>query len=118
MAARAGIGTTWLAWEVSASPHALARQAGALALTRAERAYLFELAGRHDPDAPPDSMAPDAPESIRIIVQSIERLFVGWLGDGQQKNLLQYMFQEPAARTLLPDWPDMAKRLLAEFRAD
>lgn len=143
LAARAGIGTTWLAWieqgrEVSASPHALARLAGALALTRAERVYLFELAGRRDPDAPPDSAAPDAPESIRIIVQSIpqpaygldrawnaccwnraaERLFVGWLGQGQQKNLLRYMFTEPAARALLPDWADRAKRLLAEFRAD
>ncbi len=143
LAARAGIGTTWCAWieqgrDVNASPHALARLATALALTRAERAYLFELAGRRDPHAPPDDIVLDAPVSIRVVVRSIsqpaygldgawnascwnpaaERLFVGWLGQGQQKNLLRYMFTTPVARTLVPDWSDRSKRLLAEFRTD
>ena len=56
LALRAGISATWCAWleqgrEVRASPHALSRLAHALMLTRAERTYLFELAGRHDPEA-------------------------------------------------------------------
>ena len=47
LAARAGISATWCTWieqarDVQPSPHALARLAAALALTRAERAYLGE----------------------------------------------------------------------------
>ena len=64
LAARAGISITWCTWieqgrDVKASPHALARLALALMLSRAERAYLFELSGVRDPvtlavsDAPP-----------------------------------------------------------------
>lgn len=143
LAARAGIGTTWCAWieqgrEVSASPEALARLAVALALTPAERAYLFELAGRRDPDAPRSEPGPEAPASLRAMVEALShpaygldgawnaccwngaaaRLFDGWLGEGRQKNLLRYVFTEPSARVLIPDWEDRAVRLLAEFRAD
>jgi transcriptional regulator with XRE-family HTH domain len=143
LAARAGIGTTWCAWieqgrDVNASPHALARLAEALALTRAERAYLFELAGRRDPDAHWPETPTDAPASVRTLVESLPQpaygldrawnaccwnsgaahLFTGWLGQGRQKNLLRYMFTEPSARALVPDWAERASRLLAEFRAD
>src|SRR5271169_124541 len=49
-----GISATWYTWieqgrDVSVSPLALARLAGALRLGRAERTYLFELAGKRDP---------------------------------------------------------------------
>jgi transcriptional regulator with XRE-family HTH domain len=55
LAARAGISTVWCAWieqgrEVQASPKTLSRIAGALDLTPEERAQLFELAGRTDPE--------------------------------------------------------------------
>jgi transcriptional regulator with XRE-family HTH domain len=55
LAAKAGISTIWCAWieqgrEVQASPHTLSRLAAALALTESERARLFELAGRPDPE--------------------------------------------------------------------
>lgn len=143
LAARAGISTTWCAWleqgrDVSASPHVFARIATALAMTRAERAYLFELAGRMDPYLPQDSIAPEAPYSIRMMIQSLrqpaygldrawnaccwneaaQHLFIGWLSEGRQKNLLRFMFLEPSARRLVPDWAERSKRLLAEFRAD
>src|SRR6202035_1067361 len=50
-----GLSVTWYTWleqgrEVSVSPTAVARLANALRLGRAERAYLFELAGKRDPD--------------------------------------------------------------------
>lgn len=51
------------------------------------------------------------------------RLFVG-LFDGHADdepgppNLLRYVFTSPAARALLPDWPERCGRLLAEFRRD
>lgn len=143
IAARAGIGVTWCAWieqgrDISVSPDALARLALALALTPAERAYLFELAGRRDPAAPPAMTTSPAPEAVASIVMALpfpaygldrlwnascwnpvaERLFADWLGPGRARNLLRYTFLSPSARTLLPDWEDRARRLLAEFRAD
>lgn len=143
LASRAGISATWCAWleqgrEVRASPHALSRLAHALALTRAERAYLFELAGRHDPDATTATPSPTAPGSIAAAVAAMdcpaygldrfwnaccwnaaaETLFRGWLDQGPQPNLLRFIFLDPAAKTLIPDWEPRALRLLAEFRSD
>lgn len=136
----AGVSSTWFTWleqgrEVSASPEALARVAGALQLTRAERAYLFALAGRRDPAAP--AVAAEAPPGLAEAVArfdgpaygldrcwtavcwnpAAERLFAGWLG-GPERNLLRYIFREPSARRLIVDWPDRARRVIAEFRAD
>lgn len=143
LAARAGIGVTWCAWieqgrDVRASPEALARLSVALVLTPAERAYLFELAGRRDPHAPAAETIPEAPEPVRALVATVghpaygldrlwnaccwnaaaQHLFDGWLGDGQQKNLLRFVFTSPAAQCLIPDWENRALRLLAEFRTD
>jgi len=52
-----GASLTWIAWleqgrEVSPSAPLLARLAAALRLAPAERVYLFELAGKRDPEAP------------------------------------------------------------------
>jgi hypothetical protein len=47
------------------------------------------------------------------------RLFVGWLDDkSHDRNLLRFVFLSPTARALLTDWPERARRLVAEFRAD
>lgn len=141
LAASAGISTTWCAWieqgrPVQASPETLGRLAAALALTPAERDYLFELAGRLDPELP--KATPCAPPSLVASVQAIRhpaygldrlwtacvwneaaaRLFVGWLDGDHQRNLLRFVFLAPAARVLIPEWPERARRLLAEFRAD
>ncbi|MBO9518245.1 MAG: helix-turn-helix domain-containing protein [Porphyrobacter sp.] len=143
LAARAGIGVTWCAWieqgrEISVSSETLARLATALALTPAERVYLFELAGRRDPAAPQSIATSQAPEAVSALVQALpypaygldrfwnaccwneaaENLFADWLGDDCQRNLLRYTFTVPSARKLLPDWEERARRLLAEFRAD
>lgn len=143
LAARAGIGVTWCAWieqgrEISVSPEALGRLAMALALTPAERAYLFELAGRRDPAASDVARPSEAPEGVAFLVQALpcpaygldplwnacswnsaaQELFAGWLGDGDRRNLLRYAFTSREARTLLPDWDQRARRILAEFRAD
>ncbi|HEX7858261.1 MAG TPA: helix-turn-helix transcriptional regulator [Sphingobium sp.] len=147
LAAQAGIGVTWVAWieqgrEVRPSADTLARLAGALRLTDAERAYLFTLAGRADPDNPfSGPFAPedgDAPASIVALVRAVKhpaygldpawnicaanaaarRLFIGLFNDSGHRNLLRYVFTDPAARTLLPDWEQRVARLLAEFRRD
>jgi len=50
-----GLSTTWFTWieqgrDISVSPSALSRLSRVLQLGRAERAYLFDLAGKRDPD--------------------------------------------------------------------
>ncbi len=143
LAARAGISATWCAWieqgrDVQVSPQALVRLAQALALTRAERAYLFELADRRDPQHPALELTAEAPASLRATVDAVAhpaygldrlwnaccwnapaaQLFEGWLSGNCQRNLLRFVFVEPAARKLIPRWKERARRLLAEFRAD
>jgi transcriptional regulator with XRE-family HTH domain len=57
VASLCGISPTWLTWieqgrASAVSPGTLARIATVLMLTQAERDYLFDLAGVHDPDRP------------------------------------------------------------------
>lgn len=144
LAERAGISATWCAWieqgrQVQASPHALARLARALELTRAERAYLFELAARRDPDEEEGDAIEDVPASLVAAVSMVQHpayaldrnwnaccwnsaaasLFADWLDErSEQKNLMRYVFLDPRARELIVDWELRALRLLAEFRAD
>ncbi|MGE4430102.1 MAG: helix-turn-helix transcriptional regulator [Sphingobium sp.] len=143
LAGRAGIGVTWCAWieqgrDVRASANTLSRLAHALRLTQAERAYLFELAGRHDPDNPFAQGEGEAPASITALVptfswpaygldpawnicaanEAAHHLFIGLFDQEEHRNLLRYVFTAPEARQLIPDWEGRAGRLLAEFRAD
>jgi transcriptional regulator with XRE-family HTH domain len=137
-----GLSVTWYTWleqgrEMSLSAAALSRLAAALRLGRAERAYLFELAGRRDPDqgggesdvVPPAVLACvgliEAPAYIldrswtaRSWNALAERLFVGWLDTPGDRNLLRFIFLEPAARSLICDYENRARRVVAEFRAD
>jgi transcriptional regulator with XRE-family HTH domain len=144
LAARAGISAVWCAWieqgrDIQASPRALGRLATALDLSAGERATLFALAGRPDPEV--EAPAPDTPaasESLDKVVAGFEhpayaldpewnaicwnagaaRLFPYWLGVGRQRNLLRYAFLDRSARTPAALWQDWARRLLDEFRAD
>lgn len=143
LAARAGISATWCTWieqgrDVKASAPTLGRLARALMLSRAERAYLFELSGIRDPEISSVDEIVDAPASIRAAVDAVahpaygldrlwtaccwnkaaSRLFRGWLSDDCQRNLLTFVFLDSAARDLLPNWKERAARLLAEFRSD
>jgi transcriptional regulator with XRE-family HTH domain len=141
MAQLCGMSPTWYAWieqgrEISVSPPALARLALAMRLTPAERAYIFALARKRDP-AEPALQAPDeAPGEWREVVRAVAtpaylldrlwrarawnepaaRLFGGWLGG--EFGLLDYVFLDGAARRLIVDWENRARRLVAEFRAD
>lgn len=135
-----GLSVTWYTWieqgrDVSVSPSALACLARGLRLSRAERTYLFELAGKRDPERPGDG--DDPPEAVLACVDAINgpayildrawnarrwnakaaRLFAGWLDAGGERNLLRYVFLRPEARSLIRDWPTRAHRVVAEFRA-
>ena len=135
------VSATWYTWieqgrPVSVSPATLARLARGLQLSRAERAYLFELAGKLDPEWNRE-IRDDVPDSVLACVDAIngpayildrlwtarrwnkaaEQLFVGWLDRGGEPNLLRYVFCHPTARTLICDWEERARRVAAEFRA-
>ncbi|MBK6971439.1 MAG: helix-turn-helix domain-containing protein [Sterolibacteriaceae bacterium] len=143
----AGISPTWYTWieqgrPVNVSADALERLAQGLHLTRGERAYIFELAGRRDPLA----AAPESDAAADLLISLVANiaipayilgrtwdmlawnkpaaaLFAGWLDQRVReselpRNLLRYVFLAPGARALIVDWETRAGRLVAEFRAD
>ena len=138
------VSPTWLTWleqgrPVSASAKMLARLAQVLQLSAAERAYLFEVADKHDPSHATGEGGGLATAELAAIVAAIAApayildrawnavawndaaaaLFTGWLhGDAATPNQLRFMFLEPGARELVVGWPERAQRLVAEFRAD
>lgn len=136
----AAISSTWYArleqgQEVRPSSAALGRIADVLHLSPAERAYLFQVAQRVDPDGAPGLVGQPAMEAIESCVVSISYpacvvdkywtllfwnkgladLFPAWLS-GPERNVLRYMFLDPSVRTVVGDWEPRARRLLAQFR--
>ena len=142
LAEATGVGVTWITWleqgrDVSASPTALARLADALQLNPAERASLFDLAGRRDPVEPGERRTelPGHVLALPALLQvpaylldhlwtarawnaAAAKLFTGWLDGERDRNLLRFVFLSPDAQVLIADWPERAQRLVAEFRAD
>ncbi|MDA8094960.1 MAG: helix-turn-helix transcriptional regulator [Betaproteobacteria bacterium] len=148
-AALCGISPTWYTWieqgrTVAVSPKTLGDMAAGLRLTPAERAYLFQLAGKVDPLAGEPSGQADG-EALDVLVRSVStpayvlgrnwdalswnlpaaRLFEDWLGKRASAgtglagpNLLRYVFVHPGAPDLIVDWESRAYRLVAEYRAD
>lgn len=139
-----GISPTWYTWieqgRTSAiSVETLSAIAAGLRLSRAERAYLFELSARADP-APPRVEGSD-PQQLLALVQAVRtpayildrhwdaiawnrpaaEFFVDWLGSGSrmvERNLLRYVFTDDRAPAFIVDWGERARRLVAEYRAD
>lgn len=141
----AGVSATWFTWleqgrDIALSAAALDRVARALRFSRAQRVYLFELAGRRDPAAATGGEDAAEADSLRAslaaLVESIAgpsyvldrcwrvlahnaafaALFPGC--PGREDNFLRYIFLDPAPRTLIPDWGNRTRRALAEFRLD
>ena len=138
----AGISPTWYVRleqgrEITPSSAVLSRIADVLRLVPAERAYLFDLAGRVDPIANPNHGDELVYGTIKKCVLSISspayvldkywtlmfwndalaKLFSLWLA-GPEKNLLRHMFVDPNARTFVVDWELRARQLLGQFRVD
>jgi transcriptional regulator with XRE-family HTH domain len=144
VAQMAGISATWYTRleqgkEVTPSGAALGRIADVLQLVPAERAYLFHVARRVDPNEASISVDEDrlVSKAIENFVLSISYpaylldkywtplfwnagvadLFPLWL-KSHEKNVLRYMFLDPSARTLVADWESRVRHLLARFRVD
>ena len=144
LAQACGMSPTWYTWleqgrDIAVSAAALARLADGLRLSAAERAYLFELGGRRDPawvrqgsSAEPGPLrvmrrALDAIDAPAYLLDPLWQalawntaaaaLFSAWVG-GPDPCLLGFVFMAAEARTLIPDWENRARRLVAEFRAD
>lgn len=138
-----GLSSTWYTWieqarEVSISAGALAAVAGALRLSRAERAYLFDLAGKRDPERGAAPLPHHAAAQVQAAVAAVAApayaldrcwdvlawndaaadIFRGWLDVPGAKNLLRYIFLDAGALTLIQAWESRARRVVAEFRAE
>jgi transcriptional regulator with XRE-family HTH domain len=140
----AGVSVTWYTWieqgrDIHFSVEVLESLARVLCLPAPEKNYLFALAGmRPTHDVEP----PDTP-SLSTLAHIVEHqghypayimgrywhlLAWNWaaaklFGDfadlpESERNMLWYTFARPETRTLVVDWAERARRLLAEFRAD
>ncbi len=96
-----GISPTWYTWieqgrTAAISPRTLVALAQGLHLTQAERAYLFEIAGRLDPSPPGPAMtgAEDLTALVRVIRAPAYVLDRHW-------NAIEW---NPAAAALFGDW--------------
>ncbi len=147
VASLCGISPTWYTWieqgrTAAISVATLADLAAGLRFSAAERAYLFQLAGRADPALPTMKNEENAPyealvEGILSPAYMLDRywnaiawnssaaqLFHEWLesvprqGREPAPNLLRYVFLHPGAADLIVAWEDRAWRLAAEYRAD
>lgn len=138
------ISPTWYTWleqgrEISLSASALDRIATGLQLSATERSYVFELARRRDPAPRREDPSEAAPAGLARAIAVISapayvldrlwcvrawnsgaaRLFGDWLErSAPSPNLLRFIFLEPAARSLIFDWEERARRVVAEVRAD
>jgi transcriptional regulator with XRE-family HTH domain len=143
VAEMAKISPTWYARleqgkEVTPSGAALGRVADVLGLAPAERAYLFQVARRVDPNGASNIVAADlVAKAMESSVLSISYpacvldkywtplfwnpkfgdLFPLWL-NGPERNVLRYMFLDSSVRTIVLDWEPRARRLLAHFRVE
>ena len=140
LASIAGISTTWYTFleqgrDVHASGQVLTAIADALRLDESERAHLITIAA--DDTRPIEDFEYLAPEVADIpkLVQpnpayvtgssydllayndAAAELFTG-ATDGPNPNLARWMFLDPVARDVLPDWPVVAQGLLARLRTN
>jgi transcriptional regulator with XRE-family HTH domain len=138
----AGVSVTWYTWleqgrRINVSADVLEALARALRLDEAGRHHLLTLAVRQ-PSSVVDEVT-DAPDALVRLIAAMEPAPAYVLGsrweilawnqaqarlspqlerlEAPHRNLLWVIFADPAARSLLVDWPAQARRILAEFRA-
>ncbi|WP_354488303.1 helix-turn-helix transcriptional regulator [Mesorhizobium robiniae] len=140
----AGVGTTWYTWleqgrEVRPSVEVLSALSQALRLDAAEKRHLFILAGRQQPER-----RVEAPEKVDgPLLHMLQSLMLqpayvvgrrwdvlAWnpaaaavfgdygLLEGDARNIVHMVFTSPHHRRLLVDWEELARAVIASFRAE
>lgn len=144
VAQRANISPTWYTWLEQGrgggpSAEVLERIAGALMLTDAEREHLFMLGLGRPPEVRYrriDGVSPrlqrllDSLEASPAIIKTATWDVVAWnraaavvltdydaLPPGQ-RNILHFLFRNPAVRAQQHDWDSIARFVVGAFRAD
>lgn len=144
VAQRANISPTWYTWLEQGrggapSAEVLDRICGALMLTDAEREHLFMLGLGRPPEVrsrPADSVSPrlqrllDSLGASAAIIKTATWDVVAWnraaavvltdygaLPPGQ-RNILRFLFLDPAIRAKQHDWDNIARFVVGSFRAD
>ncbi|AKJ69411.1 XRE family transcriptional regulator [Pandoraea thiooxydans] len=144
VAQRANISPTWYTWLEQGrgggpSAEVLERIAGALMLTDAEREHLFMLGLGRPPEVRyrrVDGVSPrlqrllDSLEASPAIIKTATWDVVAWnraaavvltdydaLPPGQ-RNILHFLFRNPAVRAQQHDWDSIARFVVGAFRAD
>lgn len=144
VAQRAHISPTWYTWLEQGrggapSPDVLERISGALMLTDTEREHLFMLGLGRPPEVrykSVDAVNPrlqrllDSLETSPAIIKTATWDVVAWnraaavvltdyaaLAPGQ-RNILQFLFRDPAVRARQHDWDSVARFVVGAFRAD
>ncbi|TPN42557.1 helix-turn-helix transcriptional regulator [Mesorhizobium sp. B1-1-6] len=140
----AGVGTTWYTWleqgrDVRPSVEVLAALCEALRLDAVEKRHLFILAGRQQPErrgATPEKV--DGPLLHMLQSLVLQPAYVvgrrwdvlAWnpaavavfgdygLLEGDARNIVHMVFTSPQHRRLLVDWEELARVVLASFRAE
>lgn len=135
LATLAGISTTWYTFleqgrDVRPSPQVLTAIADALRLNEPERAHLVTIAANDSlPVGDVESLAPEVADVPKLLEpnpayvtgssydllawnDAAVELFTG-ATDGANPNLARWIFLDPVARDVLPDWPIVAQGLLA-----
>lgn len=144
VAQRANVSPTWYTWLEQGrggmpSADVQDRIARALTLTEVEREHLFLLAQHRPPrrdHAAPEKVSArlqallDSWELSPAIVQNATWDIIAWnraaaavLTDygklaPEQRNVLRLMFGNPRVREVVPDWENVARFVVAAFRAD
>jgi transcriptional regulator with XRE-family HTH domain len=142
VAQRAGLGITWYTWleqgrPIHPSGQVVDAVARALLLDSHEHEHLRRLCGLEPPEA--DDALDQVSQPMQAILDGLEPnpayvtnarydilawngAFVGLYGDlgtvaPRDRNILWLLFTEPSWRRLLVDWHDVARRVVAQFRA-
>ncbi len=141
-----GVGTTWYTWleqgrEVRPSYEVLWALASTLKLDDAECRYLFDLAGRPMRDKHKPARSPlTPPEALLRMLRQLTNQPAYILGpcwevlawnqaaaalfgdygqlEGEERNIIHMLFNNPQHRQLLIDWESLAPTALGLFRAE
>lgn len=144
VAVRACVSTTWYTWLEQGrggapSEEVLERLARALELSAAERDHLFLLAQNRLPGVTWQADADVTPSLQRVLdcmthtpalVKTAEWHVVAWNRAAtkvfvdyaelppEQRNILLMMFRDENMKKRLPDWHNVTRHMVANFRAD